>query len=38
MTEELLREAGQWDEPLAPIDAQATRFDHARDLRKHEAA
>ena len=38
VTEELLREAGRWDEPLEPIDAQAARFDHTRDLRKHEAA
>ncbi len=38
VTEELLREAGLWDEPLEPIDAQAARFDHAHDLRKHEAA
>lgn len=38
VTEELLREAGRWDEPLEPIDTRAARFDHARDLRKHEAA
>jgi hypothetical protein len=38
VTEELLREAGVLDEPLEPIDAQVERFDHAHDLRKHEAA
>ncbi len=38
VTEELLREAGVWKEALEPIDTQATRFDHTRDLRKHEAA
>lgn len=38
VTEELLREAGVWDEPLEPIDAQAARWDHARDLRKHRVA
>jgi hypothetical protein len=38
VTEELLREAGLWDEPLEPIDPQAARWDHARDLRKHKVA
>lgn len=41
VTEEILRAAGKWFEEetqLSPADLQDARFDHARDMRKHEAA
>lgn len=37
VTEEILSEAALPDVPPDAADLQATRFDHARDLRKHEA-
>ncbi len=38
VTAEICTEAGHPDAPLSPVNRQAARFDHARDLRKHEAA
>jgi hypothetical protein len=37
VTEEILAEAALPDIPAAEADLQASRFDHLRDLRKHEA-
>jgi hypothetical protein len=37
VTEEILTEAALADIPAAEADLQASRFDHLRDLRKHEA-
>ena len=37
VTEEILAEAALSDIPAAEADLQASRFDHLRDLRKHEA-
>ena len=38
ITAEILAEATVPDIPTADVDPQASRFDHARDLRKHESA
>ena len=38
ITAEILAEATVPDIPTADVDPQANRFDHARDLRKHESA
>ena len=38
ITAEILAEATSPDIPTADVDPQASRFDHARDLRKHESA
>lgn len=38
ITAEILAEAGFTDAPLSPINRQAARFDHARDILKHEVA
>ena len=37
VTEEILAEAALADVPASQADLQAGRFDHLRDLRKHEA-
>lgn len=37
VTAEILAEAALPDIPMSGADLQAGRFDHARDLRKHEA-
>jgi len=37
VTEEILSEAAHPEVADAEVDLQADRFDHARDLRKHEA-
>ena len=37
VTEEILAEAALPDIPASEADLQASRFDHLRDLRKHEA-
>jgi hypothetical protein len=37
VTEEILSEAALPEVSDAEVDLQADRFDHARDLRKHEA-
>jgi hypothetical protein len=37
VTEDILAEAALPDVPAAETDLQASRFDHLRDLRKHEA-
>ena len=37
VTEEILAEAALPDIPAPETDLQASRFDHLRDLRKHEA-
>jgi hypothetical protein len=37
VTEEILAEAALPDIPVSEADLQASRFDHLRDLRKHEA-
>jgi hypothetical protein len=36
VTEEILAEAALPDIPVSEADLQASRFDHLRDLRKHE--
>jgi hypothetical protein len=36
ITAEILAEAAIPDIPVNDVDPQASRFDHARDLRKHE--
>lgn len=36
VTEEILAEAGLPEIPIVETDLSASRFDHARDLRKHE--
>ena len=36
ITAEILAEAAVPDIPADDVDSQASRFDHARDLRKHE--
>ena len=38
ITAEILAEATGPGIPTADVDPQASRFDHARDLRKHESA
>jgi hypothetical protein len=38
VTEEILAEAALPDIPASEADLQASRFDHLRDLRKHEAS
>lgn len=38
ITAEILEEAALREIPNAGIDLQSDRFDHARDLRKHESA
>ncbi len=38
VTEEILAEAALPEIPPDGVDLQAVRFDHARDLRKHERA
>jgi hypothetical protein len=37
VTEEILAEAALPDIPTSEADLQASRFDHLRDMRKHEA-
>jgi hypothetical protein len=37
ITAEILAEAALPEIPMTGADLQASRFDHARDLRKHEA-
>jgi hypothetical protein len=37
VTDEILAEASLPDTPASEADLQASRFDHLRDLRKHEA-
>jgi hypothetical protein len=37
VTDEILAEAALPDIPMSGADLQASRLDHARDLRKHEA-
>jgi hypothetical protein len=37
VTEEILAEAAVPEIPMTGADLQASRFDHARDLRKHDA-